>query len=219
MLRSVYFDHQQRSDARRQARGRAIANRLDGATVHQLQRAGSNWLGHDGGDRPRRRAQVAIGGAQSALGLGQRGQLQSRPGDQRKRALGTYDQARQVVADHALGGAGAGSNAIARPGYGHQPQGILARGSVLDRSRSGGIASQIAADGASRSAAWVGRPEKAQPPDRLLECLVCHTRLHHCDTVGRIDAQNALHTLEGQHDAATAGNARPGGASPPSPGR
>ncbi len=166
---------------------------------------------HDGRDRGGGTVNVGIGGPQGALRLGQGCQLESGLGDQRKRSFRTDDESREIVADHALGGQHAGAKRLASSIDGPETQGIVARSAVFDRSRTGRVVGEVAADGTGRRAGGIRRPEEAGRLHRLLQARIEDTRLHDRQTVGGGDAQDPVHALEGEDDTATIGDRGAGG--------
>jgi hypothetical protein len=203
---AVGLDHQQRAGAGRQVVRRAgRADGVDGALVHEFERTGQNGLVHDAADRVERGAVAGEAHAQGGDGFRRGQQLERGFGDEREGAAGADQQAGQVVAGDALGGAAAGADFAAVAGDGAQPQHVVAGDAVFDGTRAGGVHREVAADAAVGVAAGVGRVEQAGAARDAVDFLGDHAGLDDDEAVGGIEFEHAPHAFEADDHAAGRG--------------
>ena len=203
---AVGLDHQQRPGVGRQVVRRAgRADGVDGAVIHEFERAGHDGLVHDAADRIERVAGAGETHAQGGDGFRRGQQLQGGFGDEREGAAGADQQAGEVVAGDALGGAAAGADFAAVAGDGAQPQHVIAGDAVLDGARPAGIHREVAADAAIRAAAGVGRVEQAGAARDAVDVVGDHAGLHHDEAVGGVEFEHAPHAFEADDHAAGRG--------------
>ncbi len=140
----------------------------------------------------------------------QRQQAQGRLRHHGQRPFRADKQRLQVVAGDVLDRFRAQADLFAAHQVGLQPQDIVPGHAVLEAARAAGVLGDVAADGRGLQTGRVGRIEKAGFFRGFLQVGGDDAGLDHGQKVFLVEAQDAIHAREYEHDAA-AGCQRPTG--------
>ncbi len=175
---AVQFDEQHGTGVARQAGGvDARLDRLDRAAIDDLHRGRHEPAADDASHCTTRRHHVAEDGEQRFDGFGNRREAHGDLGDDAERALGADDGAEQVGSvRHA--GRRAESHHLAVGKHELHGEHVVGRGAVLQRVRSAGVLTDVAADRARELAGRVGRVEEPVRLDHLRKRRVDDAGLH-----------------------------------------
>ena len=145
---------------------------------------------------------LAIAHAQGGDGFRCGQQFQGGFGDEGKRAFGADQQAGEVVAGDALGGAAAGADFLAAAGDGAQSQYEIAGDAVFDGPRATRVHGEIATDAAIGTAAGIGRIKQAGITCDAIDIFGDHARLDDDEPVVGIEFEYASHAFKADDDTA-----------------
>ena len=174
--------------------------RLDGQAVHDLHRPGQE----PGGDHPRhgvaRALQRRVGGQHGAIGLGTGNQPDRDLERDAEQALRADEQAGQI-GPGLLHAVAAQPHHFAVGQHDLEAEHVVGGHPVAEAVGAAGVEGDVAADGAHRLARRVGRVVEAVRLAGGRDVEVDHAGLDDGDPVERVDPQDAVHPVEGDHDA------------------
>ncbi|CAB4915616.1 unannotated protein [freshwater metagenome] len=163
--------------------------------------------------RPHGRAGGHDGGEEAGDGHGRRGQ-RAQPdgdlGDDPERALRPDDQAHQVVARHALGGAPTEPDDLAAAGHDLELEHVVAGDAVLHAAQAPGVGRHVAADRRPGRARGVRGVPEAVLGHRGAQVVVDDPGLDDGQPLQGVDLEHPVHPLE-RHDDAALERVRPAG--------
>src|SRR5690606_40371145 len=133
--------------------------------------------------------------------------------DDAQGALGADEEAGQVVAGDALGGAAAGGHPAAVGEDDVEAEHVLGGDAVLHAAQPAGGGADVAADGAGLPAGGVRRVGEAVFADGAGEGGVDDAGIDDGDPVDGADPQDAVHPGQREHEAAVGGPPSPNPAS------
>ena len=202
LRRAVDFEQQDCAGVQRVARVRRGFDRLDGQSVHHLDRGRQDPGPHDRGHGIARGGNVRVDGHQGFLHRRQGLDLHPDPSDNAHRPLRSHQDTGQVVADRL--------RAVAPTDLDELPVGErnLETGDVVDRDaieecvRASRVGRDVSSDGAGPLARGVGDVVVTVRLERLAQRQVDDARLDDSAQVVDVDLEDSIHPGEGDDDAA-----------------
>ena len=195
--------------------GLAVAcDNLQTGSVHDLGCGRQNARLKNRVDGPAAVVKGAEHHLQRAAPLRHRDQPEEGLGDDAEGALGTGEEARQVIAGHVLDRLAAGLENRA-VGQNHlQPHDVVLRHTIFYGPHSAGVFRHVAADGGEFPARRVGRKEEPLFGAVVVEVDCANTGLRRHHHVAQIELDDLRHAVEAEGDAALLRNASTGAAAP-----
>ena len=173
---------------------------FQGQRIHDLNRAGQQAAGDDGGDGVPGLFERAIAGEDGVEALGPGQQLQ---GDLQRDAEETFvaiEQAAPVRAD-VLAARAAPFDDLAGAEHGLDAEHVVGGHAVFQAVGAAGVEGDVAADGADQRAGRVGRVMQPVRRGGQRYLRVHHARLDHGNPLGGVQPQNAGQAVERDDDA------------------
>ncbi len=167
--------------------------------VDVLQHERADAAAHDDGNRGRDLVDRRERHEQRGVVLRARVDLQHGFGDDRERAFRPDDQLGEVVAGRRLHELAAGPDDVAVREHRLEAQHLVAGDAVFHGPHAAGVGGDVAAE---RRAVLTGIHgiDEPQGRERGVELVEAHAGTHDGDVVFRVDLDDPIHALEGEHD-------------------